>query len=83
MTSTDDLAYQNLDPNTVLAAVESQGHACDGHLLVLNSYENRVYQVGIDNSRPLIAKFYRPGRWDDATILEAVSYTHLTLPKKA
>ena len=70
MTSTDDLAYQNLDPNTVLAAVESQGHACDGHLLVLNSYENRVYQVGIDNSRPLIAKFYRPGRWDDATILE-------------
>ena len=70
MTSTDDLAYQNLDPNTVLAAVESQGHACDGHLLVLNSYENRVYQVGIDNSLPLIAKFYRPGRWDDATILE-------------
>ncbi|MDP7220763.1 MAG: serine/threonine protein kinase [Arenicellales bacterium] len=75
MTATDDLAYQNLDPDAVLAAVESQGHVCDGHLLILNSYENRVYQVGIDNGSALIAKFYRPGRWDDETILEEHAFS--------
>src|SRR6185503_2930852 len=43
---------------------------CDGRLLALNSYENRVYQVGLEDSPPLIAKFYRPERWSDAQILE-------------
>ena len=51
-------------------AVEACGFLADGHLLALNSYENRVYQVGIDESGPLIAKFYRPGRWSQAQILE-------------
>ncbi len=51
-------------------AVESQGFVCDGRLLALNSYENRVYQVGIEEKQPLIAKFYRPARWDDGQILE-------------
>jgi Ser/Thr protein kinase RdoA (MazF antagonist) len=46
------------------------GLRCDGRLLTLNSYENRVYQVGIEDAAPLIAKFYRPGRWSDAAILE-------------
>ncbi len=59
-----------LTPDFVLSAVEACGLRCDGRLLTLNSYENRVYQVGIEDSAPLIAKFYRPGRWSDAAILE-------------
>jgi Ser/Thr protein kinase RdoA (MazF antagonist) len=51
-------------------AVESQGFICDCRTLALNSYENRVYQVGLDEGQPLIAKFYRPGRWSDAQIIE-------------
>lgn len=42
----------------------------DGRLLALNSYENRVYQAGMEDGPPLIAKFYRPERWSDAAILE-------------
>ena len=64
------LDYASLTPDTLLAAVEDCGYRCDGRLLALNSYENRVYQVGIDDGVPLIAKFYRPGRWTDAAILE-------------
>jgi Ser/Thr protein kinase RdoA (MazF antagonist) len=62
--------YANLTPDLVLDAIESLGLACDGRQFALNSYENRVYQVGIDESVPLIAKFYRPSRWSDAQILE-------------
>jgi len=64
------LDYQNLGPDEVLAAVESRGYICDGHLLVLNSFENRVYQVGVEDNKALIAKFYRPHRWNDAMIGE-------------
>ncbi len=62
--------YQNLTPDTILTAVEVTGRLTDGTLLALNSYENRVYQVGIEDEPPIIAKFYRPGRWSDAAILE-------------
>ena len=62
--------FQNLSPDTILAAVETRGFLCDGRLLALNSYENRVYQIGVDDSEPVIAKFYRPGRWTDDEILE-------------
>lgn len=62
--------YADLTPDRVLDAVESLGFSVDGRLLALNSYENRVYQVGIDDAAPLIAKFYRPGRWSDAAIAE-------------
>lgn len=62
--------YENLDPNVILAAVESVGLACNGSLLALNSYENRVYQIGIEDAAPMIAKFYRPHRWSDESILE-------------
>jgi Ser/Thr protein kinase RdoA (MazF antagonist) len=51
-------------------AVESQGFICDRRVFALNSYENRVYQVGIDEGQPLIAKFYRPDRWSEAQIQE-------------
>jgi len=62
--------YYRLDPDTVIQAIESAGLECDGRLLALNSYENRVYQVGIEDAVPLVTKFYRPGRWTDAQILE-------------
>jgi Ser/Thr protein kinase RdoA (MazF antagonist) len=66
----DPAPYYDLGPETVIAAVESTGPLSDGRLLALNSYENRVYQVGLEDGEPLIAKFYRPGRWTDAQIRE-------------
>jgi Ser/Thr protein kinase RdoA (MazF antagonist) len=62
--------YADLTPDCVLDAVESLGFVVDGRLLPLNSYENRVYQVGLDDTAPVIAKFYRPGRWSDEAIAE-------------
>ena len=67
--------YQGLTPDVILAAVESTGRLSDGRLLALNSYENRVYQVGIEDNTPLISKFYRPGRWSDAAILEEHAFS--------
>lgn len=69
------LPYQDLTPDTLLNAVESAGFRCDGRLLALNSYENRVYQVGIEENSPLIAKFYRPNRWSNEAILEEHAFT--------
>ena len=62
--------FSELSPDCVLDALDSVGLRGDGRLLALNSYENRVYQVGIEDSAPLVAKFYRPARWSDAAILE-------------
>ncbi len=62
--------YDNLTPDLILDAVESLGLYSDARILALNSYENRVYQVGIEDQAPLIAKFYRPERWSRAQILE-------------
>ena len=68
-------SFYNLGPEQVLQAVESLGLLCDGYQLALNSYENRVYQVGIEDGLPLVAKFYRPKRWSDAAILEEHRFT--------
>jgi len=68
--------YQSLTPDVVLDAVESLGFLSDARILALNSYENRVYQVGIEGSAPIIAKFYRPERWTRAQILEEHSFAH-------
>ena len=62
--------FQNLTPGFIMDAVESLGFRCDCRTSPLNSYENRVYQVGLEEGEPLIAKFYRPGRWSDAQIIE-------------
>jgi Ser/Thr protein kinase RdoA (MazF antagonist) len=62
--------YSDLSPDTVLDAVEALDLKCDGRVLALNSYENRVYQVGLEEADPVVAKFYRPRRWSDAAILE-------------
>ena len=70
----DPHPYSRLTPDVVLNALESTGLRCDGRLLALASYENRVYQVGIEDDAGapslVVAKFYRPGRWSDEQILE-------------
>src|SRR5210317_1116286 len=62
--------FYTMTPDLVIDAVESQGWLSDYRILELNSYENRVYQVGIEGEQPVIAKFYRPNRWSDAQIQE-------------
>ncbi|GGO85816.1 stress response kinase A [Marinobacterium nitratireducens] len=62
--------FDTLTPDFIIDAIEANGYLCDGSMLALNSYENRVYQVGIEGELPLIAKFYRPGRWSDQQIQE-------------
>jgi len=69
------LSFQQLTPDEILNTVESLGYACDGHVSALNSYENRVYQIGIRDDKPIIAKFYRPQRWTDECIREEHAYT--------
>ncbi|UPG85306.1 serine/threonine protein kinase [Luteibacter aegosomatis] len=62
--------YAALSPDVVLAAVEATGLWSDGRQLTLNSYENRVFQVGLEDGGFVVAKFYRPGRWTDEAIAE-------------
>ncbi|PMS37702.1 Ser/Thr protein kinase RdoA (MazF antagonist) [Trinickia symbiotica] len=66
--------FTRLTPECVLDALDSvlapAGQRTDGRLLPLNSYENRVYQVGVEDGPPVVAKFYRPERWSDEAILE-------------
>jgi Ser/Thr protein kinase RdoA (MazF antagonist) len=62
--------FAGLGPETVLDALDAIGLRGDGRLLALNSYENRVYQVGMEEGAPIVVKFYRPGRWSAAAILE-------------
>jgi Ser/Thr protein kinase RdoA (MazF antagonist) len=62
--------YGRLTPDLVLDAVAAAGLRPDGRLLGLNSYENRVYQVWLEDNSAVVAKFYRPGRWSDAQIDE-------------
>ncbi len=67
--------YADLGPDAVLDAVESVGPRCDGRLLQLNSFENRVFQLGLEDGASCIAKFYRPGRWSDEAILEEHAFS--------
>ncbi len=67
--------YEALTPDTVLDAVEALGYLSDARIFPLNSYENRVYQVGVEEQLPLIAKFYRPERWSAAQIEEEHQFT--------
>jgi len=70
----DPTPYAGLGPETVLDALDSVGLRGDGRLIQLNSFENRVFQVFLDDGRVVVAKFYRPGRWSDAQILEEHSF---------
>ncbi|MCK4710250.1 MAG: serine/threonine protein kinase, partial [Gammaproteobacteria bacterium] len=68
--------FETLTPDFIMDAIETQGYLCDGRNLALNSYENRVYQVGIEDDLPIIAKFYRPDRWSDEQILEEHAFSY-------
>ena len=69
-TSASPPPFQDLDPDAVLDALDAVGLRGDGRLIQLNSYENRVFQVFLEDGRVVVAKFYRPGRWTDAQIME-------------
>ena len=62
--------YAALTPDVVLDACDAAGVRADGRLLPLNSYENRVYQVWLEDGASRVLKFYRPGRWTDAQVAE-------------
>jgi len=73
MVAAENTPYAGLTPDCVLDALDSIGLRGDGRLLGLNSFENRVYQIWLEESSAapvVVAKFYRPGRWSDAQILE-------------
>ncbi len=67
---TDPHPFDALTPDTIIDAIEAAGFPCDGRVLALGSYENRVYQVGVEDAEPVVVKFYRPGRWPDEAIAE-------------
>jgi Ser/Thr protein kinase RdoA (MazF antagonist) len=67
-------AFESLTPDLVLDALQSVGLRGDGRLTALSSYENRVYQVQLEDGSAVVAKFYRPGRWSREQILEEHSF---------
>ena len=68
--------FEKLTPDFIIDAIESLGLYCDGRILALNSYENRVYQVGIEDKTPIVVKFYRPNRWTTAQIAEEHDFSY-------
>jgi Ser/Thr protein kinase RdoA (MazF antagonist) len=75
-TSPSETPYAGLSPDIVLDALDAVGLRGDGRLIQLNSYENRVFQVFLEDGRVLVSKFYRPGRWSDAQILEEHAFAN-------
>jgi Ser/Thr protein kinase RdoA (MazF antagonist) len=69
-------SFAALGPDEVLTALEGVGIRCDGRLQALNSFENRVYLVGLEDGGSCVAKFYRPGRWHSSQILEEHRFAH-------
>ena len=65
-----EIPFATLSPDAVIDAVEAAGFHSDGRMLALGSYENRVFQVGLEDAEPVVIKFYRPGRWTDEAIAE-------------
>ncbi len=72
MTDADDstLAFTQLQPDDILETLDELGFNCNGRFLALNSYENRVYKIGVEDDDSIVVKFYRPGRWSNEAILE-------------
>lgn len=70
LSTNQETPYANLSPEVVLGAVESLGYRCTGAIFAMNSYENRVYDIGIENAENIVVKFYRPHRWTREQINE-------------
>lgn len=64
------MEFGQLLPDLIFGAVNAQGYRPTGTLFPLNSYENRVYEIGLEGQEPLVGKFYRPGRWSAEAIAE-------------
>ncbi len=62
--------FKRLSPDLILDAIDDLGYQTDARILELNSYENRVFQIGIESAEPVIAKFYRSNRWTTDMIIE-------------
>lgn len=62
--------FYNLDPNLILATAEKNGFPVTGEMTQLNSYENRVFDLRLEDKTSIITKFYRPGRWSLETLLD-------------
>jgi Ser/Thr protein kinase RdoA (MazF antagonist) len=69
------LAFADLQPEDIVSTLVDLDFDCDGRFLALNSYENRVYQIGIEDEGPVVAKFYRPARWSDECIHEEHTFS--------
>ena len=65
-------AFNRLTPDAVFDVVETDGRRCTGRFIILNSYENRVYSLEVDDGTHIVGKFYRPGRWS----LDAIEEEH-------
>ena len=75
------LVFRQLGPDRLLDAIDAAGWLTDGRVGTLNSYENRVYSVGLEAGGFVVAKFYRPGRWSDAAILEEHAFCRALLER--
>jgi Ser/Thr protein kinase RdoA (MazF antagonist) len=86
LTRSSDLDHQNpsnhsltpfsdLTPDVVLDALEAVGFRGDGRLTQLNSFENRVFQVMLEDGQAVVTKFYRPNRWSDEQIAEEHAFS--------
>ena len=75
----DAVPFAKLTPDCILSALEAADFKVDGRLMALNSYENRVYQFGIEDGAMRIAKFYRPNRWSNSAILEEHTFSRALL----
>ena len=71
----DNLFY-NLTPDVIIKACEKSGLEPTGHCMALNSYENRVYDLKLEDGSHVVSKFYRPGRWSKDQILEEHQFLH-------
>ena len=74
-TSPSTHAFESLTPDLVMDALASVGLYGDGRQLALSSYENRVYQLHLEDGPAVVAKFYRPQRWSEAQILEEHAFS--------
>lgn len=57
------LTFSDLLPDLICDVAAHQGYKPTGQIFAHASYENRVYEIGLENEKPIVAKFYRPGRW--------------------
>jgi Ser/Thr protein kinase RdoA (MazF antagonist) len=75
MSATSETPFAGLSPDSILDALEAAGFAPTGGLLELNSYENRVYQIELEDGTFVVGKFYRPERWTENQIAEEHAFT--------